>query len=62
MKQKLMLLAALAVPTLANAALPESVGTAVTAAGTDVVAGLALMTGAAVLIWAARKVYHLFGR
>jgi hypothetical protein len=56
-------LAALAGATAAShAALPESVSTAVTTAGTDTTAAIALMIGVVVGIWGLRKVMGLFGR
>lgn len=46
----------------AHAALPESVSTAVSGAGTDTLAAIALMIGVVVGIWGLRKVMGLFGR
>ena len=61
MKQKLLALAVLAVPTSAFAALPTGVDTAISGAGTDAATALGLMIVVAVGIWALRKVVRLFG-
>lgn len=62
-KTRAYLLAALvSVSFGASAALPESVSTAITGAGTDTLTAVGLMIGVSVGIWGLRKVLNLFGR